>query len=106
MGRGLRRYEDGGLPAFYRSRREPASGDQTGSNVPVTVAFPGEASHRIEEAIASGRVHLEVSAPGMAARLAGVSMVSGRTALAKIPSARHSAARESVRPARADLAET
>ncbi len=47
-------------------------------------------------AMSSGLGHLEKSALGMALRLAGVSMMLGRTELARTPVPRRSAASESM----------
>ena len=48
--------------------------------------------NRITAATWSGGTHLEVSAPGWPARLAGVSMTLGKMALQRTPAARYSTA--------------
>src|SRR5690242_12444863 len=67
-------------------------GPYTGIAAPVT-SFPASpASHTIRLATEAGRTHCDVSAPGMALRLAGVSMVPGRMTLAVMPASLFSSA--------------
>src|ERR1700688_1845552 len=67
----------------------------TGSSAPVTALAASLARNRITLASSCGVTHLAKSARGMLARLAGVSMVEGSTALTVILPF-HSAANASV----------
>src|ERR1700722_711681 len=64
----------------------------TGMAAPVT-SFPAPpASHTIRLATDAGCTHVEVSAPDMALRLAGVSIVPGRITFAVMPACLFSSA--------------
>ena len=67
----------------------------TGSSAPVTALAASLARNRITSASSCGVTHLPKSALGMLARLAGVSMVDGNTALT-VTLPFHSAASASV----------
>lgn len=82
----------------------PPEGPSTGSSAPLSGADSSESAKAITRAMDPGDVHVDRSAPGMASRLAGVSMMPGRTALNRTPRARFSAARTRVRAWRPDLA--
>src|SRR5258708_2553803 len=88
---------DGGLI------RQVYTAPTTGTRAPVTVRAAGLARNSITPARSRGVTHLAKSASGMAARLAGVSMVEGRTALTVRPRPFHSSARASVRRWTPDL---
>src|SRR5487761_736679 len=77
-------------------QRGPQPRPYTGRSAPVTAAACSEARKPITAAIASGCTQREKSAFGMSARLRGVSMVPGSTALTVIPRSFSSAARLSV----------
>src|ERR1700684_3909210 len=59
---------------------------------PLTSVAAREASQTIRLAIVAGCTHCDVSAPGMAWRLPGVSMVPGRIVLAVMPASLFSSA--------------
>src|SRR5579862_3802966 len=63
-----------------------------GIAAPLTFAAASEQSHTINCAIDSGAIHVEKSAPAIAFRFAGVSMVLGKTALTVMPESFTSAA--------------
>src|SRR5271165_177938 len=74
----------------------PQTRPLTGTSAPVTALAASLARNRITSASSCGVTHFAKSAFGMLARLAGVSMVEGSTALTVILPF-HSAARASVR---------
>src|SRR6202040_160806 len=83
--------------ALEESRPTPQTLPVTGRSAPVTGAPASLARNRMTSASARGCTQVVKSAFGMSARLAGVSMTEGRTALTVIPTAFNSSARLSVR---------
>src|SRR5579859_273068 len=76
---------------------------ETGTIAPVVTLLSGEARKAIVAAISSGLGQAAWSALGMAARLAGVSMIDGATAFTRMLRAATSAARDWVKAATAAL---
>jgi len=74
------------MTAFHNPR------PYTGIAAPVTSSPASPASHTIRLATEAGCTHVDVSAPGMSLRLAGVSMVPGRITLAVMPASLFSSA--------------
>src|SRR5579863_7108431 len=68
----------------------------TGTDAPWISFASSLDRNRITAAISSGRGHLEKSAPGIALRLASVSIMLGSTVLARTPVPCRSAASESI----------
>src|SRR5579871_4652906 len=75
----------------------------TGMAAPWITLAAGLERNKITRAISSGVGHFEKSAPGMAWRLAGVSMMLGRMELTRTPLPARSAASESISASAAAL---
>ncbi len=92
-----------GSPRPIRRAPTPQTLPVTGKSAPVMGAPASLARNRMTSASARGVTQVVKSAFGMSARLAGVSMVDGRTALTVMPADFNSSARLSVRRCSADL---
>src|SRR5262249_6409591 len=93
------------LPGGDRDPRFAGRYDRpyTGTTAPRVTLFSGEARNRIVAATSSTLGQAPKSAFGMLARLAGVSMIEGTTALTNMPSEPTSSASATVSVATAPL---